>query len=183
MSDRAAAYTHIGQFSIAINDCLKALEIDPNYWKAYSRLGNAYYGMARFADAIEKGYKKGRHYFVDSLNEKNLVLYYELMLFLESNSLDLWNHALGVLVDLIEDTILLSFFLKTALSCVLLDLNIRHSFLSLGKLCVVYWMWNFSQEEVQWFFSENQLEKDSVVDCCSRIFLHMLVWVLVRSIV
>ncbi|KAL1194812.1 Serine/threonine-protein phosphatase 5 [Cardamine amara subsp. amara] len=56
--NRAAAYTQINKCSEAIKDCLKSIEIDPNYSKAYSRLGLAYYAQGKYADAIEKGFKK-----------------------------------------------------------------------------------------------------------------------------
>ncbi|XP_010421744.1 PREDICTED: small glutamine-rich tetratricopeptide repeat-containing protein [Camelina sativa] len=56
--NRAAAYTQINRCSEAIKDCLKSIEIDPNYSKAYSRLGLAYYAQGKYADAIEKGFKK-----------------------------------------------------------------------------------------------------------------------------
>lgn len=56
--NRAAAYTQIRMCSEAIKDCLKSIEIDPNYSKAYSRLGLAYYAQGKYADAIEKGFKK-----------------------------------------------------------------------------------------------------------------------------
>ncbi|KAJ0243102.1 SGTA protein [Hirschfeldia incana] len=56
--NRAAAYTQISMCSEAIKDCLKSIEIDPNYSKAYSRLGLAYYAQGKYADAIEKGFKK-----------------------------------------------------------------------------------------------------------------------------
>lgn len=38
-SNRAAAYSHIGQHHKAIEDCKQAIAIDPHYVKAYSRLG------------------------------------------------------------------------------------------------------------------------------------------------
>lgn len=38
-SNRAAAYSHIGQHHKAIEDCKQAITIDPLYVKAYSRLG------------------------------------------------------------------------------------------------------------------------------------------------
>lgn len=38
-SNRAAAYSHIGQHHRAIEDCKQAITIDPLYVKAYSRLG------------------------------------------------------------------------------------------------------------------------------------------------
>lgn len=38
-SNRAAAYSHIGQHHKAIEDCKRAIVIDPLYVKAYSRLG------------------------------------------------------------------------------------------------------------------------------------------------
>lgn len=43
----------------AIQDCLKSIEIDPNYSKAYSRLGLAYYAQGNYRDAIDKGFRKG----------------------------------------------------------------------------------------------------------------------------
>ncbi|TYI82868.1 hypothetical protein E1A91_D05G251500v1 [Gossypium mustelinum] len=56
--NRAAAYTQIQKYNEAIRDCHKSIEIDPNYSKAYSRLGLAYYAQGNYADAIEKGFKK-----------------------------------------------------------------------------------------------------------------------------
>ncbi|XVF64577.1 hypothetical protein PTKIN_Ptkin09bG0179900 [Pterospermum kingtungense] len=56
--NRAAAYTQIHKYNEAIRDCLKSIEIDPNYSKAYSRLGLAYYAQGNYADAIEKGFRK-----------------------------------------------------------------------------------------------------------------------------
>lgn len=59
MHVRAAAYTQIHKYTEAIRDCLKSIEIDPNYSKAYSRLGLAYYAQGNYRDAIEKGFTKG----------------------------------------------------------------------------------------------------------------------------
>ncbi|GLT85050.1 hypothetical protein SLE2022_032520 [Rubroshorea leprosula] len=56
--NRAAAYTQIHEYNEAVRDCLKSIEIDPNYSKAYSRLGLAYYAQGNYSDAIEKGFKK-----------------------------------------------------------------------------------------------------------------------------
>lgn len=56
---RAAAYTQIQKYSEALSDCLKSIEIDPNYVKAYSRLGLVYYAQGNYSDAIEKGFKRG----------------------------------------------------------------------------------------------------------------------------
>ncbi|GAV71978.1 TPR_2 domain-containing protein/TPR_11 domain-containing protein [Cephalotus follicularis] len=56
--NRAAAYTQINSYADAIRDCYKSVEIDPNYSKAYSRLGLAYYAQGNYIDAINKGFKK-----------------------------------------------------------------------------------------------------------------------------
>ncbi|WCJ44640.1 Small glutamine-rich tetratricopeptide repeat-containing protein [Euphorbia peplus] len=56
--NRAAAYTQIQKYTEAIRDCLKSIEIDPNYSKAYSRLGLAYYAQGNYRDAIDKGFRK-----------------------------------------------------------------------------------------------------------------------------
>jgi small glutamine-rich tetratricopeptide repeat-containing protein alpha len=56
---RAAAYTQINKYTEAIQDCLRSIEIDPNYSKGYSRLGFAYYAQGNYRDAIDKGFKKG----------------------------------------------------------------------------------------------------------------------------
>ncbi|KAH6557379.1 hypothetical protein KP509_1Z118100 [Ceratopteris richardii] len=57
-SNRAAAHTHIGKYEAAIADSTKAIELDPEYSKAYSRLGLAYYSQGKYKEAIEKGFTK-----------------------------------------------------------------------------------------------------------------------------
>ncbi|XP_021759748.1 uncharacterized protein LOC110724631 [Chenopodium quinoa] len=56
--NRAAAYTQMHKYNEAVKDCLKSIEIDPNYSKAYSRLGLAYYAQGKYSDAINRGYKR-----------------------------------------------------------------------------------------------------------------------------
>ncbi|EPS70447.1 hypothetical protein M569_04313 [Genlisea aurea] len=56
--NRAAAYTQVKDYAKAVQDCLKSIEINPNYSKAYSRLGFAYYAEGKYRDAIDKGFKK-----------------------------------------------------------------------------------------------------------------------------
>ncbi|CAN1235721.1 Small glutamine-rich tetratricopeptide repeat-containing protein beta [Linum perenne] len=56
--NRAAAYTQVQKYAEAIRDCLKSIEIDPSYSKAYSRLGLVYYAQGNYRDAIDKGFKK-----------------------------------------------------------------------------------------------------------------------------
>ncbi|KAG6608061.1 Small glutamine-rich tetratricopeptide repeat-containing protein beta, partial [Cucurbita argyrosperma subsp. sororia] len=56
--NRAAAYTQIQKYSEATRDSLKSIEIDPNYSKAYSRLGLALYDQGSYRDAIDKGFMK-----------------------------------------------------------------------------------------------------------------------------
>ncbi|MCO5611462.1 hypothetical protein L7F22_065715 [Adiantum nelumboides] len=57
-SNRAAAHTQVGKFEAAIADSNKAIQLDPNYSKAYSRLGLAYYTQGKYQEAIEKGFQK-----------------------------------------------------------------------------------------------------------------------------
>lgn len=56
--NRAAAYTQMNKYTEAIHDCHKSIAIDPNYSKAYSRLGFTYYAQGNYKDAIDKGFKK-----------------------------------------------------------------------------------------------------------------------------
>ncbi|XP_062183884.1 small glutamine-rich tetratricopeptide repeat-containing protein 2 isoform X2 [Phragmites australis] len=65
--NRAAAYTLINMNNEAIEDCLKSIEIDPNYSKAYSRLGSAYFALGNYQDALYKGYMKASE--LDPSNE------------------------------------------------------------------------------------------------------------------
>lgn len=58
---RAAAHSEVGKFGEAIADCEKAIQIDPLYSKAYSRLGWVYHAQGRFQEAIDKGFQKGLH--------------------------------------------------------------------------------------------------------------------------
>lgn len=57
-SNRAAAYSQVGQHDEAIKDATKAKELDPSFGKAYSRLGHALFASGRFAEAAE-AYEKG----------------------------------------------------------------------------------------------------------------------------
>ncbi|KAK3021483.1 hypothetical protein RJ639_045866 [Escallonia herrerae] len=72
--NRAAAYTLINQFSEAIRDCLKSIEIDPNYSKAYSRLGFAYYAQGSYRDAIDKGFIKALQLDPSNVSVKENIL-------------------------------------------------------------------------------------------------------------
>ncbi|KAL6010735.1 hypothetical protein ACLOJK_001176 [Asimina triloba] len=54
----AAGYTQLHKYSEAISDCNRSIEIDPNYSKAYSRLGLAYYAQGNYSNAINKGFLK-----------------------------------------------------------------------------------------------------------------------------
>uniref|UniRef100_A0A804MD07 Uncharacterized protein n=1 Tax=Zea mays TaxID=4577 RepID=A0A804MD07_MAIZE len=65
--NRAAAYTLLNMNNKAIEDCLKSIEIDPHYSKAYSRLGSAYFAMGNYHDALYKGYLKAAE--LDPSNE------------------------------------------------------------------------------------------------------------------
>jgi len=57
-ANRAAAYSQMGDHQNAINDSLKAAEVDPAYSKAYSRLGHAYFSVGKYKDAVS-AYEKG----------------------------------------------------------------------------------------------------------------------------
>lgn len=54
----AAAYSQSNQHEKAVEDARKALEIDANYSKAYSRLGLALYSLGDFSEAVD-AYEKG----------------------------------------------------------------------------------------------------------------------------
>jgi len=55
--NRAAVYCRLEQNDLAIQDCRTALALDPNYAKAYGRLGVALFAQNRHEQAVE-AYKK-----------------------------------------------------------------------------------------------------------------------------
>ncbi|ONK55966.1 uncharacterized protein A4U43_C10F2770 [Asparagus officinalis] len=57
-SNRSAAYASLGQFSNALSDAEKTVELNPNWAKGYSRLGAAHLGLNNVDDAI-RAYEKG----------------------------------------------------------------------------------------------------------------------------
>ena len=57
-SNRAAAYTHMHMYDDAIADCRKAIELKPDFSKAYSRLGTAHFQAGRYRLALDEGYRK-----------------------------------------------------------------------------------------------------------------------------
>lgn len=58
LSNRAAAYSSAGNHDAAIKDASKATQIDPQYGKAWSRLGHAYFGKGDLAGA-KRAYESG----------------------------------------------------------------------------------------------------------------------------
>ena len=52
-SNRAAAYCYLGQYDIAVDDCMTSIEINPEYEKAYARLGLSRFFLDDFEGAIE----------------------------------------------------------------------------------------------------------------------------------
>lgn len=57
-SNRAAAWGGAGQHEKAVEDAEKALELDPKFTKAYSRLGHAHFSLGNYSDAV-KAYENG----------------------------------------------------------------------------------------------------------------------------
>ncbi|CAJ0960054.1 unnamed protein product, partial [Mesorhabditis belari] len=55
--NRAAAYCRLEQYDLAIQDCRTAIALDPNYSKAYGRMGLALSCQNRYEQAVEV-YKK-----------------------------------------------------------------------------------------------------------------------------
>lgn len=51
--NRAAAYSKMGEHQKAIDDCQKALTLDPNYGKAYGRMGLSYHNLNNLQKAKE----------------------------------------------------------------------------------------------------------------------------------
>jgi small glutamine-rich tetratricopeptide repeat-containing protein alpha len=54
----AAAYSQQGDHEKAVQDAEKAVEIDPKYSKAYSRMGHAYFCLNKYEEAVD-AYEKG----------------------------------------------------------------------------------------------------------------------------
>jgi small glutamine-rich tetratricopeptide repeat-containing protein alpha len=54
----AAAYSQAGKHALAVDDCQTALTVDPQFSKAYSRLGLALYALGRYQEAVD-AYQKG----------------------------------------------------------------------------------------------------------------------------
>uniref|UniRef100_A0A7S1ERX4 STI1 domain-containing protein n=1 Tax=Timspurckia oligopyrenoides TaxID=708627 RepID=A0A7S1ERX4_9RHOD len=57
-SNRAAAYTKLGEFPHGMKDCEKAIELDPKYMKAYSRKAAIHFFMKEYHKCLEL-YQKG----------------------------------------------------------------------------------------------------------------------------
>lgn len=68
-SNRAAAYSSLGEHDKAIEDSEKALEIDPKFVKAFSRLGHAHFCLEDYA-AAASAYKRGLELDANNANLK-----------------------------------------------------------------------------------------------------------------
>lgn len=51
--NRAAAYSQLSHHELAVYDAKKALQINPDYSKAYSRLGHAEFCLGRYENAVD----------------------------------------------------------------------------------------------------------------------------------
>lgn len=75
----AAAYEFLGNSEKAIVDCNESLRLDPNYAKAFSRLGLSYFSLGCYKDAVESYRRaveldKGNAAYRESLNKAELKL-------------------------------------------------------------------------------------------------------------
>lgn len=51
--NRAAAYCYLNNYEEAVQDCLSSIALSPDYVKAFSRLGLAYYHQEKFQEALD----------------------------------------------------------------------------------------------------------------------------------
>eukprot|EP01031_Cornospumella_fuschlensis_P029407 gene29407-35496_t len=51
--NRAAAYCYLSRYEDAVSDCLSSVALSPDYVKAFSRLGLAYYHLEKFQEALD----------------------------------------------------------------------------------------------------------------------------------
>lgn len=51
--NRAAAYCYLNRYEDAVNDCLSSVALSPDYVKAFSRMGLAYYHLEKYQEALE----------------------------------------------------------------------------------------------------------------------------------
>lgn len=71
--NRAAAYSKLEMYSASLEDCKRAVRIDPKYSKAYSRMGHAFVNMNDYQRAHD-AYKKAFELEPNETNESNLQL-------------------------------------------------------------------------------------------------------------
>ncbi|KAJ3158331.1 hypothetical protein HK101_001358 [Irineochytrium annulatum] len=57
-ANRAAAHSQAGDHAGAVEDAKLAVEVDPDYSKAYSRMGHAYFCLGNFQEAVD-AYERG----------------------------------------------------------------------------------------------------------------------------
>jgi len=69
-SNRAAAYSHIGDHQKAVDDCKISIKLNPGYSKAYGRLGLAYFSLGKYQEAIIE-YKNGLKFEPNSTSLKD----------------------------------------------------------------------------------------------------------------
>lgn len=95
----------MGEFQKAIDDCKTALKYDPNYGKAFGRLGLAYSKMNRHSEAIDayrnalriepdnQDYKNNMEVTqqrLDGNSNQNLHLYFKLSNFYSYRTSNVW---------------------------------------------------------------------------------------------
>ncbi|KAK1406625.1 hypothetical protein QVD17_42095 [Tagetes erecta] len=57
-SNRSAAYASLNQYSEALTDAQRTVDLKPDWSKGYSRLGEAHHGLRQYEEAVS-AYKKG----------------------------------------------------------------------------------------------------------------------------
>ncbi|TIC20284.1 hypothetical protein E3Q12_03869 [Wallemia mellicola] len=72
-SNRAAAYSQAGDQDASIADAKKALEIDPQFARAYSRLGHAYFNAKQYENAV-RAYEDGLKYDAENQTMKSSLI-------------------------------------------------------------------------------------------------------------